>query len=99
VFLSYTGHALTADGVRLILKRIAHQAGVRGRCNPHAFRHRFVRELLSNGCDLATASQLAGHSSVQVTAAFYARWTTDELRDKHAQFARLPDDTIAPGVS
>jgi site-specific recombinase XerD len=99
VFVTVLGRPLTADGIRSLLRRIAHRASVRGQCNPHAFRHRFVRNLLTNGCDLSVASQLAGHSSVQVTAAFYARWTSDELQERHAQFARLPNDTIAPGDS
>lgn len=82
---------LTEGGFNQLLKRLAKKAGITGRCNPHAFRHGFARGALNNGADLATLSELLGHSSVMVTAKFYARWADEELAKKHHAVSWLPD--------
>ncbi len=74
---------LSSSGVAQMLKRRAQRAGVKGRVNPHAFRHFFAREFLMNGGDLATLADLMGHSSVEVTKASYAIFTVRELQEKH----------------
>lgn len=74
---------LSPNGVRCMLRRRARRAGVRGRVNPHAFRHAFAREFLLSGGDLATLADLLGHSSVEVTRAYYAIFTIQELKEKH----------------
>ncbi|NPA31669.1 MAG: tyrosine-type recombinase/integrase, partial [Chloroflexi bacterium] len=72
------------------LRSLAKRAGVRGRWNPHAFRHRFARVFLENGGDLARLSRLLGHTDVTVTAAFYARFLVDELQQAHDQYITMP---------
>ena len=72
-----------------MLKRLAKRAGVNGRFNPHAFRHGWARGALKNGADLGTVSQILGHSSIQVTAEFYARWADEELAQRHQKFSWL----------
>ncbi len=74
-----------------MLERTAQRAQLRGRFNPHAFRHAFARDMLDNGADLATVSQLLGHRSIETTARFYARWSDEELHRKHQRFSPLPD--------
>jgi integrase/recombinase XerD len=85
LFISLRGGMppLSRSAVQQMLKRRAKQAGITGRVNPHAFRHAFAREFLLNGGDLGTLSDLMGHSSVEVTKAFYAIFTIDELKEKH----------------
>lgn len=85
VFLGSKG-ALTPSGLYQILERLAQRAGIAGRFNPHSFRHGFARGLLENGADLGTVSQLLGHSSIEVTHDFYARWTPSELAERHRRF-------------
>lgn len=82
---------LKPSGVYQVLERTARRGGVRGRWNPHSFRHGFARGLLDNGADLATVSALMGHSDVSITVRFYARWSDEELHRKHARFSWLPD--------
>lgn len=77
------GKRLTTTAVRQMLTRLAARAGVSDNFNPHAFRHACAREWLRNGADLATVSQLLGHSDVRTTAKFYARWTESELGQRH----------------
>lgn len=78
---------LSTGAVVQMLKRRAELAGVAGRVNPHAFRHAFAREFLFNGGDLASLSDLMGHSSIEVTKMFYAIFTFEELRKRHRQFS------------
>ncbi|MCZ7568790.1 MAG: tyrosine-type recombinase/integrase [Ardenticatenaceae bacterium] len=85
VFLGRKG-PLTPSGLYQILERLAQRAGIEGRFNPHAFRHGFARGLLENGADLGTVSQLLGHSSIEVTHDFYARWKPSELAERHKRF-------------
>lgn len=83
VFHNHRGQPLTPNGLLQMHYRRAADAGVTGRCNPHAFRHGFAREYLKSGGDLATLSRILGHSDVSVTAAFYGVFTDDELARAH----------------
>jgi integrase/recombinase XerD len=80
---------LSPNGVRQMLRRRAKIAGITGPVNPHAFRHTFAREFLLSGGDLATLSDLLGHSSVEVTKSFYALFTLQELREKHERHSPI----------
>ena len=68
-----------------MLRRRAKQADVEGRANPHSFRHALAREYLMDGGDLASLSDLLGHSSVEVTKKSYAVFSVAELQAKHAR--------------
>lgn len=89
VFVSQRGGPLSVWGLYQMLQRCAKRAGVRGRFNPHAFRHAFARTLLKNGASLDTVSKLMGHSSVMVTSRFYARWAPSELAELHDRYSPL----------
>ena len=84
---------LQYDGVYQLVKRVAEKAGVTKRHNPHSFRHAAARDWLQNGADLATVSQLLGHSDVGVTARYYGRWSISELSDWHNRVSpfSIPD--------
>ena len=70
-----------------MLRRLAKRAGVQGRVNPHAFRHGFAREYLKKGGDLASVSDLLGHSQITVTKANYAVFLVEEHREKHDAYS------------
>jgi len=82
---------LTTSGIYQVLKRLAEAAGVKGRFNPHGFRHGWALGALRRGADLSAVSQAMGHSGIEVTAKFYARWSNRELAEQHGRFSRLPD--------
>jgi integrase/recombinase XerD len=84
-----TADALTPAGLRVIIRRMAHAAGVQGRVNPHSFRHAFAREYILNGGDLATLSRLMGHRQVSTTVGHYAIFTQDELARHHQMFSPM----------
>lgn len=90
VFTSFTtGKPLTMSGVHQLLKRLKKRAGVKGRVNPHGFRHNFAIQYLMNGGDLATLSKLLGHTNISTTAAYYAVFSQDELAVMHEKFTPL----------
>ncbi len=90
VFTSLTtGDGLTTSGVDQILSRLKKTAGVRGRVNPHSFRHAFAREYLRAGGNVIRLAQLMGHDSTDTTAAYYAIFTPDELADMHEDYSPL----------
>lgn len=76
---------MTVSGIYHITRTRAEAAGVKGRFNPHAFRHMAAREWLRNGADLASVSQMLGHSGIEVTAKHYARFAKNELADLHTR--------------
>lgn len=89
LFTSKRGGNLTPHAIYQVLRRLARKAGVTGRFNPHAFRHGWAREALRNGADLGTVSDILGHSSIEVTKRFYARWADEELQERHDRFTWL----------
>ncbi|RME70565.1 MAG: hypothetical protein D6784_16520 [Chloroflexi bacterium] len=84
VFMGKRG-PLTPSGVYRILERLACKAGVK-RFNPHSFRHALARRLLQNGADLGTVSEILGHSNYETTHKFYARWSDEELSERHSRY-------------
>lgn len=95
LFISQHGTQLSRSGFYSVLERLRIVACLqgKGRTNPHAFRHAWVRDFLKGCADLSRASQMVGHSTVRVTADYYARWADGELKNAHSQYspgAKLP---------
>lgn len=90
VFSSERG-ALSTSGLYQILHRLAVRTGVGGRHNPHSFRHALARRLLKNHADMGTVSELLGHSDIDTTHKFYARWSKAELAKRHRQYGGTLD--------
>lgn len=78
-----TWEGLTPDGVYQLSARYKKKLGIKGRVNPHSFRHAFAREYLKSGGDLKTLSQILGHASIEVTADVYSIFLPEELGEKH----------------
>ncbi|MCA9988781.1 MAG: tyrosine-type recombinase/integrase [Anaerolineales bacterium] len=95
--LSTFSEPLGYNGIRLMLDRRAAAANVTGRFNAHSFRHCAAREWLKNGADLATVSQLLGHSSITVTAQHYAIFANNELGRLHERVSYV--NGLAGGAS
>ncbi|MBI5650403.1 MAG: tyrosine-type recombinase/integrase [Chloroflexi bacterium] len=88
LFVSEQGNRFCPNTVTQILRRLGKRAGIRGRCNPHSFRHAFARDYLMNGGDLASLSLQLGHTDIQTTM-IYSMFLTAELREKHARHSPL----------
>ncbi len=91
------GYGIVPRTINTILANLAERASIVGRSNPHAFRHAFARDMLQNNADLTIVSQLMHHSSITVTAEYYARWADDELQQAHEKYS--PGRTLPPPPS
>jgi site-specific recombinase XerD len=58
-----------------------------GWADPYSFHHRFAKDYLIGGRDLASLADLMGHESVETTKSFYAVFEQDDLRRKHDHFS------------
>jgi len=82
-----TGKGLTRSGIHQLLNRLARDA--LGRHNAHSFRHAFARDWLKRGGNLSTLSEILHHSTIVITATYYARWDDGELKEAHAKYSPL----------
>lgn len=78
---------MNPNSVLLMLRRRKRRCGITGRVNPHSFRHAFGREYILSGGDLASVSDLMGHSQIAVTKNYYAVFLPEEHREKHKAFS------------
>lgn len=73
------GDVIVDSTYRFHCKKIGEKLGFR--FNPHCLRHTYVTNVVSSGCDIKTASQLARHSNVQTTLNIYAHSTDEAKKD------------------
>ena len=90
LFVSPLGKEISSNAIRQMLERVGERAGVKGRINPHSFRHAFARSFLKNGGNLAALGRILGHApGSQVTAQYYAVWDDRELQEYHDRYSPL----------
>lgn len=70
------------------IERDKARLGIRGRCSPHMWRHRWFRRMLSNRMPLTQAAQLGGHENVELTYQYYGQFAVDELQDAYDRHYR-----------
>lgn len=86
VFSSAHGGGLTSTGVYLIFKRIANEAGIKGKWSPHQWRHWRARKWAQGGMSLGIVSQLLGHTDVKVTSEYYGSFADADLQQAHLKY-------------
>jgi integrase/recombinase XerD len=67
LFLNHRGERLTRQGLWLIIKVRAKQAGLPPNVTPHTLRHSFAAHRLSQGSDLREVQRLLGHANISTT--------------------------------
>ena len=90
LWLNVNGWPLTADGVRQMVDRLAKRAGIRGRHNLHAFRHRAAQAWLDSGINAEIVSQALGHADVNITLLIYGNQDERRVRSAIRQAETLP---------
>ena len=78
LFCTLAGRPLYPQYVRLLLKRLAAQAGIEKRVHPHGLRHTFAVELDAKGTSLSVISKLLGHHSVATTMRYIDHLTNGQ---------------------
>jgi integrase/recombinase XerD len=87
LFQSRQGKFL-ASTLSQLMRRLKRRAGIKGKVNPHAFRHAFARDWLQSNGDLSSLSQVMGHSDISTTM-IYSVLAVHELQEKHRKHSPL----------
>ena len=90
------GQALKPHSVTHLMAKLRDKAGITGHFHPHSFRHGAARRWLKNGMDIASVSQLLGHSDIEVTFMHYSRWSRSALKETHAKFSKMVPHEVTP---
>ena len=77
LFLNHRGEKLTRQGLWLIIKGYARQAGLNTEVTPHTLRHSFAVHRLSKGSKLEDIQRLLGHANISTTQ-IYAQMESTE---------------------
>ncbi len=70
LFVGQTGRRLSADGVRLRLRRRSLGAGLATPVHPHMLRHSFASHVLQSSGDLRAVQELLGHTNIATTQVY-----------------------------
>ncbi|MBR2576046.1 MAG: tyrosine recombinase [Firmicutes bacterium] len=84
LFINYTGHRLTRQGLWKIIRHYADKAGIRKRITPQILRHSFAVHMLQNGADLKSLQELLGHEEAAATQV-YLTAEKENLKEVYAK--------------
>ena len=94
LFLNNRGRRLSRQGLHLIIKKYAQEAGLHDDVSAHTLRHSFATHLLEGGADLRAVQEMLGHADLSTTQ-IYTHLTTGHLHrvyeNAHPR-ARMADD-------
>ena len=81
LFLSHLGCCISISGIRAQLKTYACRYNLDSRVvYPHSFRHRFAKNIIEYGGDIAFLSNLLGHDSIESTRIYLRRTSTEQAQ-------------------
>jgi integrase/recombinase XerC/integrase/recombinase XerD len=87
LFLTPEGRAMSVNGVRLVIRRLALKSGVK-RLHPHLCRHTFATNYLMNGGDVFTLQQILGHTTLEMVRR-YVNLASAHVRVQHRKFSPM----------
>lgn len=67
LFLNARGRPLTRQGLHLIVKKYAREAGLPETVSTHTLRHSFATHLVEGGADLRAVQEMLGHADLSTT--------------------------------
>ena len=84
LYVSTRGNRMSADALRTVFERHVRLAGLDPTLTPHAMRHTYATELLSNGADMRSVQELLGHANLSTTQ-IYTHLSVERLKDATRQ--------------
>ncbi|MFO7661830.1 MAG: tyrosine recombinase [Chloroflexota bacterium] len=78
LFLNHRGEMLTRQGLWLIIKGYAREAGLQNEVTPHTLRHSFAVHRINKGSDLEDIQRLLGHANISTTQIYTQMETAEE---------------------
>jgi integrase/recombinase XerD len=78
LFLNHRGEMLTRQGLWLIIKGYAREAGLQNEVTPHTLRHSFAVHRINKGSDLEDIQRLLGHANISTTQIYTQMETIEE---------------------
>jgi integrase/recombinase XerD len=85
LFLSWRGHPLDANTLRLLVQAHTQRARVQKRVTPHVWRHTCATHLLKNNANLRHVQEILGHRLLSTTER-YLHLTITDLKEAHRKF-------------
>lgn len=85
LFRSHMKRRISANGVRVMLKRIAKRANV-AHCHPHKFRRTLATGLNRHGMAVEEIAKILGHAKLDTTMK-YVRLNKDDVKANYRRFA------------
>ena len=79
LMINTRGKVANTQYIRLLIKKVAEEAGIKRRITPHMLRHSTATHLLNNGMDIRFVQRLLGHQSI-ITTQIYAHVNTAKLQ-------------------
>jgi integrase/recombinase XerD len=84
LFLNRRGERLTRQGLWLLLKGYADNAGIGEQVTPHTLRHTFATHMLRGGASLRSVQEMLGHANISTTQT-YTKVTDEHVRQVYEQ--------------
>lgn len=85
LFLNRRGNPMSRNSVWILVKKLAHNAGMVANISPHTFRHSFATHMMENGADLRAVQEMLGHVDISTTQ-IYTHVTRSRMREVYKKF-------------
>jgi integrase/recombinase XerD len=84
LFLNHSGHPITSDAIRQVLRKYRVRAGIKKSVSPHVLRRTCATHMLQQGADIRYVQKLLGHRHIRTTQ-YYTKVMPIDVKKTHAK--------------